>query len=68
MYSSDILSISTIEHIGNNDYGLTQKETAVEALDGIGEKSKDNVAEKDVEVNILNNTEDEIGQNSDMPN
>lgn len=52
----------------NRDSKNKTKETADEALDGIGEKSKDNVAEKDVEVNILNNTEDEIGQNSDMPN
>ena len=37
--NKNILSISTIEHIGNNDYGLTQKETAVEALNKITKES-----------------------------
>lgn len=37
---SNILSISTIEHIGTNDYGLHQKETAIDAFNKIINESK----------------------------
>ena len=38
--NQNILCISTIEHIGNDDYGLTQKESSVDALNKIIQESK----------------------------
>ncbi len=36
----NVLSISTIEHIGNNDYGLIQKETSTDAFDKITQEAE----------------------------